>query len=281
MQPWCSLPGRAGASRLALALLAGLAGCGPSPQPSGATWPGHRYLHASSLPVAESGEGPALGSHAILAEEQGFGHSPARTPPIDTARHGSWFLLFNGGYASNAGPPADNKGNLWTALGTPVVYEGYDGAYAVGAWLARSGRGGVDHVVTLPKSGAPAGELTLPLIELRGVSRLADVSRLYAAAGDTVQSGEVSTTGPAVLVALWWGDGYVFDNHAVPGDGFTEIERVLALPPGSAVQCAVAYRRVDRAGHWRVSWRQAPRQGAVLWLLAFDDGGPDAAGMAR
>lgn len=252
-----------------LALLAALAGCQPAALPSGATWPDHRYQHALSRPSTALGASPILGSHAILAEEQGFGHSPASTPAIDTLRHGSWFLLFRGGHAANAAMPTDNYGNVWTALGVPVVYQGYQGAYDVQGWLARDGRGGPGHVASLAKGSAPEGELTMALVELRHASRLVDMVQTYAPAGTTVQSGEVTTAGPALLVAFWWGDGFVFDNHAEPDEGFEVFEQVLALPPASAVQCAVAFRQVDRGGRWRVSWRQSPRQGAVLWLLAF------------
>jgi hypothetical protein len=266
---------------LAWALLAGLSGCSQPAAPSGAVWPGHRYQHALSRPALETGAAPSLGSHAILAEEQGFGHSPASTPAIDTLRDGSWYLLFRGGHAANAALPTDTGDNVWTALGAPVVYQGYQGAYDVQGWLARDGRGGPGHVATLTKDGAPEGELTMVLVELRHASRLVDMAQTYAPAGSTVQSGEITTTGPALLVAFWWGDGFVFDNHAEPGEGFGVIEQVLALPPASAVQCAVAFRQVDRAGRWRVSWRQSPRQGAVLWLLAFAGDAQAASGAAR
>ncbi|MBN8727814.1 MAG: hypothetical protein J0H15_08945 [Xanthomonadales bacterium] len=280
MHQWRLVRSRACLGPLAVVLLATVSGCDAPPRPSGAVWPGHRYEHAVSRPASMSA-GPTLGSHALVAQEQDFGSSPARTPPIDTLASGSWFLLFHGGYAANAAAPSDNFGNAWDALGAPVAYQGYDGTYDVKAWLARSGRGGAGQVVSLPKVGVPAGELTMPFLELRHVTRLADMAQTYARAAPLVESGEVVTDGPALLIALWWGDGYVLDNHADPEDGFEPVESVLALPPNSAVQCVVAWRRVDRAGRWRVGWKQRPKQGAVLWLLAFAGDAQAGAGAPR
>ena len=63
---------------------------------------------------------------------------------------------------------------------------------------------------------------------------------------------------PATLVAVWWGDAFVYKMTAVPDNGFRVIDRFLELPPQSGVQCAVAVRQVDRAGTWRVTWHGSP-----------------------
>jgi hypothetical protein len=79
----------------------------------------------------------------------------------------------------------------------------------------------------------------------------------------------VTTTGPATLIAVWWGDGGVKRMTAVPNNGFAVIDSYLMLPDNSGVQCAVAYKQVAAAGTYNVSWAGAPAQGAILWLLAF------------
>jgi hypothetical protein len=85
-------------------------------------------------------------------------------------------------------------------------------------------------------------------------------------------SGRVTTTGPAVLVAMWWGDGGVKRMTAVPNNGFAVIDSFLKLPDNSGVQCAVAFKQVSAAGSYDVSWTGVPVQGAILWLFAFQSG---------
>lgn len=232
-------------------------------------WPSHDYMHAVDVPL-DPAQAPTLGSHTLLGQEDGYGTSPAVTAPINTQASRSSYLVFHSGYASNTAPPTDNKGNAWQPLGTPVVYNGYNGAYDIKAYTVMSGHGGPAHTVSIVKNGNSTGELTLPFIEIRGATVIRDMAQTYPAQGAQVTSGSVTTTGPATLIALWWGDGFFLDNTAVPGDGFSVIESFLQLPPGSAVQCAVAYRQVAAAGTYHVTWTQAPDQGAVLYLLAFE-----------
>lgn len=211
----------------------------------------------------------SLGSHTLLGQEDGSGANPAVTTAIDTQRDGSSFVVFNAGYAVNTRSPTDNKGNAWMQLGPAIVYRGYDGAFDVKAYAALAARGGTGHAVSIVKNGRPQGELTLPFVEIRNAPILQDFVQNYPAAGPVVSSGTVTTTGPAVLVAFWWGDGYFLNQSAIPGNGFSIIENFVDLPPNSAVQCVVAYRQVSAAGSYGVTWQQAPEQGAVLWLFAF------------
>lgn len=237
---------------------------------------GHEFAHAAATAASPgAAASPVLGAHALLGEEDGHGRSPAVSPPVDTAASGSSFVAFNAGAVVNGSTPTDNKGNAWTPLGRPVVYHGYGGAYDVKAYTALDGHGGAGHSVSIVKDGAPASELTLLFVEILHATRLQDVAQTYADAGPLATSGSVTTTGPAVLLAVWWGDGYFLSQTAVPDSGFTVMESFLDLPPDSAVQTAAAYRVVDAAGTYRVSWHQQPEQGAVLWLMAFQAGSGD------
>jgi hypothetical protein len=77
----------------------------------------------------------------------------------------------------------------------------------------------------------------------------------------------VTTTGPATLVAFWWGDGNQYFVHtAVPDSGFTVIDSLLPL--GSYVQTAVATKDVATAGTYHVTWNSGGNEGAQLWLVA-------------
>ena len=84
-------------------------------------------------------------------------------------------------------------------------------------------------------------------------------------------SRTVRTTGPATLIAFWWGDGFERDGPgytAVPNNGFTVTDSVLMS--GSLIQCAVAVRTVSAAGTYDVTWTATPVQGAQLWLVAVE-----------
>ncbi len=217
--------------------------------------------HATSL----------LGAHTLLAHEDGLGPATATTASISTSASGSSLLIFNAGYASNNAGPSDSKGNTWTALGAPVVYRGYNGAFDVKAYLVLNAIGGAGHTVSIVKNGQPSGEITVPFVEIRQGGRLQSVAQNYPNAAAVLQSGTVTTTGPATLIAIWWGDASGLQHSAIPDNGFTIIENFVILPPNSAVQCVVAYKQVPRAGSYLVNWTNTPEQGAPLWLLAFQD----------
>ena len=86
-------------------------------------------------------------------------------------------------------------------------------------------------------------------------------------ANHPVKSPSVTTSGPAVIIAYWWGDaGASGDKVAVPNNGFTVLESIGAS--GSLVQCFVAAKTVSGAGTYDVTWTSTPAQGAQLWMVA-------------
>ncbi|GAB2579052.1 hypothetical protein ISP15_00505 [Dyella jejuensis] len=213
---------------------------------------------------------PSLGAHTLLTQSEGLGASPAVTAPLTTQPHGSSLIVFNGGYSSNAAGPRDRYGNRWKQLGNDVPFgNGYGDRFNVKAYVALDAKGGPGHTVSFAKDGNATGEISIPFIEIRHAGVLRDVSQNYAPTGLQLTSGNVTTTGPATLIAVWWGDGGVKRMTAVPNNGFAVIESYLTLPDNSGVQCAVAYKQVAAAGTYNVSWTGAPVQGAILWLLAF------------
>jgi hypothetical protein len=216
----------------------------------------------------------SLGSHTLLAHEDGNGPSVATTAPIVTAASGSTLLAFSAGYTDNNLPPTDNYANTWTQLGVPVIYRGYNGEFDVTAYLVLQASGGAGHSVSIVKNNVPAGEITVPFIEIRdaGAGALQSVAVNYPPASSSLSSGNVTTTGPATLIAVWWGDATGLHHSAVPNNGFSIIDNFVDLPPNSAVQCVVAARQVTAAGTYNVSWATSPAQGAPLWLLAFQTG---------
>jgi len=234
-----------------------------------------RVLRLACTALVAVGDAGAvgLGSHTLLGHEDGNSPPLATTAPITTAASGSMLVAFSAGYATNDQGPTDTYANSWVRLGEPVVYRGYDGQFDVKAYLARAASGGAAHSVTIVKNGVPAGEITVPFIEVRDAGVLQAFAQNYPPAGSTLTSGDVTTTGPATLVAFWWGDAGGLHHSAVPDDGFTIIENFVDLPPNSAVQCVVAWKQVATAGTYHVSWATSPAQGAPLWLFAFQSEG--------
>lgn len=213
-----------------------------------------------------------LGAHTMLKIGEGDGVNPAVTSPIATRTSGSSLVVFNGGYTNNLTTPTDTYQNSWTQLGDPVIYTPYGGSFAATGYVSILARGGANHTVTIVKNSEPAGEITIPFIEIENAGVLQDVAQNYPESGTTLTSGSVTTTGPATLVALWWGDGSGTMHSAVPNNGFAVIDSFLLLPDNSGVQCAVAVKQVVAAGTYDVTWTDDPDQGAILWLLAFQSG---------
>lgn len=210
-----------------------------------------------------------LGAHTLITHSEGMGVTPAVSAPLETATQGSALIAFNAGYASNSTRPIDSYGNRWKAVGGPVTYRNYGDTFSVRAYVAMGAKGGEGHTLRFDKPGDPAGELTAPFIEIRDAGVLKDVVQNYPEPGLVLTSGNVTTTGPATLVAVWWGDGGVKRMTTRPSEGFTVIDSYLMLPDNSGVQGAVAVRQVDKAGTYNVSWIGSPIQGAILWLFAF------------
>jgi hypothetical protein len=211
-------------------------------------------------------DGPTLGVHTLLGVLDGAGTDPETTSGINTQASGSSLVAFTAGYANNSGGPSDSEGNTWTHAGTEV-YTGYGGQFDVRGYYVEVATGDTGHTVTFQADGTPAGEMTVPFIEIKNAGELIDYAHNYPAAGNPLTSSNVTTTGPALLVALWWGDATGLTHTAVPNNGFTVIESFVSWP-STAVQCVVATREVP-AGTYNVTWTETPDQGAPLWLFAF------------
>lgn len=213
---------------------------------------------------------PSLGAHVLLTHAEGDGSTPARTDTIGTDTTGSALLVLSGGYSANDAHPTDSFGNRYRQVGRDVAYGNeYGDRFNTKAYVALDARGGEAHRLTLAKPGNPTGEISIPFVEIRYAHELKAFSANAVPASPQVASNEVTTTGPATLVAVWFGDGGVKRMQATPADGFTTIDNYTMLPDNSGVQCAVAWRQVNTAGTYRVHWTATPVQGAVLWLFAF------------
>jgi hypothetical protein len=217
-------------------------------------------------PPATSGPPPALGAHALVTHDQNQGTSPAVTPPVTTQPTGSLLLAVSMGRTVNFVVPADSHGNTWEPIGKRHAYA--DGPFYTAMWAAERARGGSGHTLSARKPSDPADEISLAFLEIVNGTRVRDAAYAYPRRGRPHTAGKVTTTGPALLIAVWGGDAWELHHTATPGDGFQLIESYLALGPTSGVQIAIAAKQVTAPGTYSMTWTATPDQGAACYLIA-------------
>ena len=160
--------------------------------------------------------------------------------------------------------PTDTVGDAFAQQGATHPYTLWQSS-GTALYAATSIAAGNGNVVRT--STAAGDETTLAVVEVAGGSQVVDVQWNEVLSGHPLTSGTVTTTGPARLVAFWWGDaGVDMDKTAVPDNGFVVVDAILLS--GALVQCAGATREVASAGTYSVTWTSTPLQGAQLWLVA-------------
>lgn len=227
----------------------------------------------ASADLREVSSAPALGVHALAY----YRHRTNRafrlaTRRMNTQPAGSTIIvgIGRGDIGGFAVPPSDNKDNgQYLPLGVARSYTHWPRS-GTALYACLSAIGGKGHSIL---ASLPAGdETTLVAVEVVRGGVIGDLAWSEVLAGSRLTSGSVTTSGPATLVAFWWGDGGAEREHsAVPDNGFVLVEALLH--PGNLVQCAVATRTVDQAGTFDVTWTATPRQGAQLWLVAVQGTG--------
>jgi hypothetical protein len=184
---------------------------------------------------------------------------------IATRPSGSTLLVGVGRGLLAPGLPRDNAGNSYVQLGTSHTYTLWPSS-GTALYACAKAQGRDNHVVTADTPKV-TDETTLSVVEVLNGGVVSDVQWREVLSGQPLTSASVTTTGPALLVAWWWGDaGVDGEKTAVPDNGFTVIDAVLAA--GALVQCAVAVKQVSAAGTYNVTWTATPQQGAQLWLAA-------------
>ncbi len=215
---------------------------------------------------------PRLGAHGKDFDVDAVGTSPS-TVTIDTQASGSSIIAATFGEFTRYSVGADSKGNTLSLLET----SGYAGGLWPGFGLELYGKanatGGSSHAVSITKStGYEVQETTLMVAEVIGGATIQDtsvVARAAAGAGVAYTSAPVTTTGPAILLAVWGGDGSgnVSSQDANPEAGWTLIEYDFRVST-SYIQAALAYKRVVAAGDYTCTWTPVGNQGAILAMAA-------------
>jgi hypothetical protein len=214
----------------------------------------------------------APGAHGSDFQLHHRGTSPSTVALGTTARSGSSLVVCQFGDLTKLHAPVDNKGNAFTLLLSSGYHGGAWKPFGMRMYATMAAAGGPAHAVSMAKDTA-TDESTLIAIEVRGGATLRDksvVTRAAAGPGAPSVSGSIVTTGPALLLALWGGDGDVdlTDQRATPEKGWTTIESRF-LGRTAYIQAALAWKRVDAAGPQACAWTPAQRQGAILAMAAI------------
>ena len=221
---------------------------------------------------------PSLGAHAMNFYHLGMTTALSiSTPAMPTRASGSMIVVGVGrGDNTLFALPTDNKGNVpYQQVGIMHPYLHPFETSGTAAYEFTSARGGSDFMVTTttgPISTGQGDEITLAAVEVVGGTRIQQ-QVWNVIAQDTqnpvpVTSNSVTTTGPATLIAIWWGDAFPnTPQSATPNNGFVVVD-TNAQEIGSFVQCAVAFKNVTAPGTYNVTWTSTPVQGAQLWLIA-------------
>lgn len=236
---------------------------------SSGTLSGAIFLAAFAL-IANGGlANPTVGAHTLTNLNLGQNGSLAiSTRAMNTQTNGSTMLVCigRGDISAFTQVPTDNKGNApYVQLGSTHAYVPLYPDSGTALYSYSTIAGGNAHIITA--STIAQDEVTLDAVEIKNGGVIQDYKWNEVLQGNPLTSLSVATTGPATLVAFWWGDGNQYFAHtAVPDSGFAVIDSVL--PIGSYVQSAVATKDVSAAGTYHVTWNSDGNEGAQLWLVA-------------
>jgi hypothetical protein len=243
---------------------------------------GNNSSQPGSVSVATQSEAAtgAIGAHALafypcggrLRHVMGFFGWGISTPSMVTQASGSTMLAWVGrgqlrAFTSSA-IPTDNKGNAYSMIGSVHDFLPLWPNSGEALYTSRSAAGGSGHIVTAPMRGSGSDEITLATVEVKngGVIQDAQWNKVTV---PPQTSMNVTTTGPATLVAVWVGDSSAASVTASPNNGFTVINSQLLA--GCAVEAVVATKDVSTAGTYNVTWTATPEQGAHMWLVAVQN----------
>ena len=209
---------------------------------------------------------PGLGAHGLSFFRYDVNSPTTISSPVMSTQPANSTMIESigrGNFSAHA-LPTDTKGNTpYQRLDTEHTYSRW-ATSGTGAYAFPNLAGGNGHQVTA--STPSDDEITLAAVEVVNAGTVHQVvwSEVLAA---PLTSRSVTTTGPATLVAFWWGDaGVDMNKTATPNNGFVLIDAILMS--GALVQCAVAVKNVSAAGTYDVTWTATPAQGAQLWLIA-------------
>lgn len=175
-------------------------------------------------------------------------------------------------------PVAGNNGNSHTQQFSQAYGNGFTN-YSLRGYYCYNAAGSANHAVTGTKTTGTSEEATIGILVLSGGqigSRASVVQRVAAGAGATLTSGTVTTTGPALLVAVASGDGNV--NATAPTQVWPAQWKVLhgiaygsGEAPNGHIPLYIATREVSSAGDYTVGIQMTINEGATIALYAVQN----------
>ncbi len=270
---------------LVVATSFGVAASTPLSAPvSGAALPGNALAVLNFAPPSANGgapilgyaatcqagavSGPAIGGHGIGLDFLGTTSASVQTAPF-TSVGGNIILasVGRGGFADfTTATVTDNKGNgNYSQIGTPHIYTLYSSS-GTALYAKTSAAGGAGHVVSTTKPNT-SDEVTVIAAEFRNVDTIVD-SQWVEDRTSPNTSASVTTTGPAILAAFWWGDDNAGNLSLMVSQGWTLLDRTSSLA-SNHVQSGSAYKVVSGAGTYTIDWTPSTAQGAQLWTVAM------------
>ena len=244
---------------------------------------GSNSSQSGSLSVATKSEAvtgfPTIGAHALAFYPcigftgwlwRTLKSGGISTPSMITQASGSTMLTWVGrgkirAFTSST-VPTDNKGNAYRMIGSVHDFSPLWPNSGEALYTSLSATGGNRHIVTAPLPGPD--EITLATVEVKNGGVIAD-AQWNKVAVPPQTSLNVTTTGPATLVAVWVGDSGAPSVTASPNNGFTVIDSQLLAT--CEVEAVVATKDVSTAGTHNVTWTATPTQGAHMWLVAVQN----------
>lgn len=176
------------------------------------------------------------------------------------------------GVLANLVAPTDSAGNAYTSLLPAHNYQGW-AASGQHLYYSKGVVGSSGLVITESMASNRNDEVTMSVVAVRG-------NTVQAAVAETPSPGPVSTptlttSGPAVLLSSWWGDGAFCQVSASPSAGWTKLHELnKAVFVGGCIQTALAYRVVSGAGTFSCAWSAddggAGTQGGVAYIVSVE-----------
>jgi hypothetical protein len=206
------------------------------------------------------------------------------TSAIDTATVDSSYLvgLARGNWAT-ASPsgPSDNKGNTYTIIDTDHGYTGFpDSRQALYRSEFAAGGSGHTFSANFGSFDVPAttgDEITLFAMELTGNAVFEASSHVSRTGAASLTTGNVTTAGGAMLIAVLWGTngvGVTHQFHGTPSQGWSKLLDCSfeGDPGGGYIQVCVFVKQVFAAGTYSGTFFTTNTEGAEIDLVAMKIG---------
>ena len=228
-------------------------------------------LVGSTSTLAGSAARGSVINHALAVDFMNAGGSTLSTPAMTTSATGSIIIASVGRGAISdfaTSTVSDNKGNgNYTKQGATNAYVGFPTS-GTALYAKINAAGGTGHIVIASKP-TPTDEVTLVTTEVPGVNTIVDSKWNATANAATNTSSTVTTTGPATLVAFWWGeDGSGNLDFSALSTGWTLLDKTSSLA-SNHVQTGSAIRQVAGAGTYSITWTPTTSQAAQLYIVAM------------